>query len=548
MIDAESFLYSLLAFSSAMFLLIILFNDKSFLDKKNKIHISYISLLGWTVLSCFIESLIGLFLNKIIINDKLYFFFESCFYIFTAIASTFWLNYVMAISNLSKKRNYAIRWYGLFTILVQLVLIIINSKNNMIFSITDHRYCDGKYFYVIFIIQFTVYAISGFKAISVMFKYDYNSFRFFLSFCVFIVFPLCFGFSLLFFYGIPSFSLGYMFSICLIHFFLSVWNQKVKKDELENAKNQAENANKAKSIFLFNMSHDIRTPLNAITGYLELISKNTDDKQKINEYLDKAKKSSDNLLALINNILEFARIENGKIEIEEIPCDLSNSVEYTLQELDLLAKKKNITLIGKAEIFNPYIKCDIVHTGEIVTNILSNALKYTPSGGKVEFIQRQLPCEDKNKCIFEFTCKDNGIGMSKEFISHAFDNFERERTSANYNVQGTGLGLGIVKKLTDLMNGTVEIQSEVGKGTTITTRFIHDFCSKDEVVGFGTDNNVNVNSLKGRKCLLVEDNEFNMEIAQTMLSDNGLIVDTASNGKSPATNFWKKKVIITILF
>lgn len=305
------------------------------------------------------------------------------------------------------------------------------------------------------------------------------------------------------------------------------------------AKEQAEIASKAKSQFLFNMSHDIRTPMNAIVGFTELAKRNINNPDQLNEYLSNIDVASEQLLGLINNVLEMASIENGKTNITEVPVDISSIVEKTMIMVESEAKKKNLTIEGSANIPSPYIFEDENHINEIVLNIISNSIKYTPSGGNIRFSFTQLHGKSDDDCIMEFVCEDNGIGMSKEFLNHVFESFSRERSSTVSKIHGTGLGLGIVKKLVDLMNGTIDIVSEPDKGTRITICTPHRYAEMESADKENEPASYDVNMFKGRRLLLVEDNELNREIAATILKEVGFIIDTAVDGQD-AVNIIKE--------
>ena len=305
------------------------------------------------------------------------------------------------------------------------------------------------------------------------------------------------------------------------------------------AKEQAEIASKAKSQFLFNMSHDIRTPMNAIVGFTELAKRNINNPDQLNEYLSNIDVASEQLLGLINNVLEMASIENGKTNITEVPVDVSSAVEKTMIMVESEAKKKNLTIEGSANIPSPYIYEDENHINEIVLNIISNSIKYTPSGGNIRFSFTQLPGKSDDDCIMEFVCEDNGIGMSKEFLNHVYESFSRERSSTASKVHGTGLGLGIVKKLVDLMNGTIDIVSEPNKGTRITICTPHRYAEMESADKENEPASYDINMFKDRRLLLVEDNELNREIAATILKEVGFIIDTAVDGQE-AVNIIKE--------
>lgn len=299
--------------------------------------------------------------------------------------------------------------------------------------------------------------------------------------------------------------------------------------KLEEALKQAEAANKAKSNFLFSMSHDIRTPMNAIVGYTELIMKYYEDKDRLLDYLDKIRASSDFLLSLINNVLEMARIESGKVFLDESPiraCMMTKEIAAVYTEL---MKKKNIEFIQDMEIKAECIMADKVKIKEIVLNLVSNAYKYTPEGGRIVLRQRDYPSDREGYVFVETIVSDNGVGMSKEYLPHLYEDFSREKNATEEGIQGTGLGMPIVKRLVDLMDGTISVDSELGKGTTFTIVIPHRVAEIEDT-HMKNENETDSECFAGKRLLLAEDNELNAEIAIDILSDMGFEVEWASDG------------------
>ena len=290
-----------------------------------------------------------------------------------------------------------------------------------------------------------------------------------------------------------------------------------------------ESANRAKSTFLFNMSHDIRTPMNAIVGYTELILKHSNDWEKCLNYLGKIRSSSDFLLSLINNVLEMARIESGKVVLDEAPFETGKMAEEVVAVYSELMKNKNIEFIHTLDVHTKYIFADKVKIKEILLNLVSNAYKYTPEGGRIVFARRELPCEKKGYIVMETVVTDNGIGMSKEYLPKLFEEFSREQNATENKIQGTGLGMPIVKKLVELMGGTITVESELGKGTTFVVRIPHRIAGVEDIQ---RDDIVVVDTgiFKGRRILLAEDNDLNAEIATEILKDVGFVIERAADG------------------
>ena len=301
--------------------------------------------------------------------------------------------------------------------------------------------------------------------------------------------------------------------------------------ELQDARAKAEAASNAKTTFLFNMSHDIRTPMNAIIGFTEMARNNLDSPDKVANYLDKVKISSDHLLQLINDVLDMARVESGSISIEENCCNVRNEMEnlYTILKANADSKQVNLYM-DFVNLTSENVIADRLHVNQILINIISNAIKYTDPGGNVSFSIRQLPSDREGYCSYEFIVSDDGIGMSEEFVGKIFESFSRERTSTLSGVEGTGLGMSIVKHLVDLMDGDIYVRSEEGVGTTVTLNLEFREASGSAETSDETAIDVKEVSLEGMKVLLVEDNELNREIIRAILEEKGIIVTEAEDG------------------
>ena len=300
-------------------------------------------------------------------------------------------------------------------------------------------------------------------------------------------------------------------------------------EQLEEAVSAAQSANRAKTDFLFNMSHDIRTPMNAIIGYTAMAKKHVENPQ-VQDYLDKIDISGKQLLSLVNQVLEMSMIESGKITIAEEPVNIVEVAKNleTIAAADIGLKGISYTLdtdgIVHQEVFT-----DVSRINQIIINIIGNAVKYTPEGGRIDCTIKEQPCEKEGYGLYVTSISDTGIGMSEEYLDHVFEEFTREQTSTVSNIQGTGLGMSIVKKLLDLMDSTIDIRSKQGEGTTVTISVPMRWNtgsseSKDEV-----QKSADV-SVEGMRILLVEDNEMNREIAQEILEDEGIEVHTAEDG------------------
>ena len=303
--------------------------------------------------------------------------------------------------------------------------------------------------------------------------------------------------------------------------------EAVYAKQIEKVATEAQHANQAKTRFLFNMSHDIRTPMNAIIGYTQLLENNLDNKKQALDYILKLKSSSTILLSLINYILEMTQIESGKLDLKKEIGDLDDLVKNINVVVEPLIKEKKLHYSYHLEIKHHHIICDKTKLREIVLNILSNAIKYTPEGGNVELLIQEISFEN-NKVKYHFIIIDNGIGMKEDFLPHIFEEFAREKTSTESKVPGVGLGLPIVKSLIDMMNGTIQVESKLNKGTKFTVEL--SFLTSLQVENVN-ERNTSTLDFSGKHILLVEDNELNAEIGIELLNTFKVIIDLAKNGE-----------------
>ena len=300
---------------------------------------------------------------------------------------------------------------------------------------------------------------------------------------------------------------------------------------LEKSAQEAREANEAKTRFLFNMSHDIRTPMNAIIGFSDLLEKHIDEREKVLDYTKKIKSSSSFLLSLINYVLEMARIESGKAVLKEEVGDLQLLTNMLSDVFEPLVRQKQLTCTCHTDLMHPYVICDKTKVREILLNIISNAIKYTPEGGHIAVSISETPCEQAGTGRYTLRVQDDGIGMSEDYLPHIFEEFSREHTSTESKVIGTGLGLPIVKALVDRMHGTIDVQSKIGCGTTMTVTLPLPLASEEQVRAYQQPVEEQLPAdLKGRRILLAEDNDLNAEIAMTLLQENGLEVERAADG------------------
>lgn len=310
-----------------------------------------------------------------------------------------------------------------------------------------------------------------------------------------------------------------------IYAFCLVIDVTKQREELEKALELAKTANKVKSTFLFNMSHDIRTPMNAIIGFNNLALEYIDEKDILKDCLEKVKNSCQYLVSLINNIFDMSSIEFGKLKAEKEPVSILAVVDNIKNVFEQVSKTNGINLIFETDVTHEHVLVDKVHITRILSNIVGNAIKYTNENGFVNIKVTEKKSKQKDYAIYEFVVDDSGIGMSEQFLTHIYDAFSREQNPMGQSRQGTGLGMTITKELVNLMHGTIDIKSKIGVGTKVTVALELQLLSKERFELLS-----NCNSLKGKRILLVEDNELNRELTGHFLKHAGLLVDEAEDG------------------
>ena len=428
-----------------------------------------------------------------------------------------WMSYVSDYLEISEKAGQFFKNIGkIFAIFTCTVLFINHIATNIFYVDSSGIY---KSTYLRYAALFAIVIIFGGSAIFALknLKKNKNDSIVMLSFSLISIVS---SFAQMFNSFFPAYSIGFLIGCCFIHTFL--YGQYKKETEIKLIE-----ASRAKSDYLYSMSHDIRTPMNAIVGFSELIEKHYDEKEKCLSYVEKIKGSSDFLLSLINNVLDIASIESGKAVLNEDVWD-TDSIDKDIYALfEKQAQDKNIKFTINKDIKHNYCYCDKVKLREVLLNLISNAFKYTPNNGSVTIDVKELDCNKEGYANYKVTVSDTGVGMSKEYLPHVFDKFVRETTSKGKDSGGTGLGLPIVKSIIDLMGGSIVVDSKLGEGTTFTVTYKLKIAEKPQV----KEDVVEHKDLSNKVILVVEDNDINAEVITAILEDMSIIVKRAKDGK-----------------
>ena len=527
-------LYGVCAFVCALVSFILPLRMEPNLRKDNPVDKAFMQLSHWTVFFCLTDSAWGFLASDLIMNDTALFLLSTCFHLFAAFTPYVWLNFVLAyLGGLKYEKLYRIFTLSLFA--AQAVLLIINFIQPLIFYVDENGlYATHFIRKILFYAQYSVYIIIAiFCIVSLPVtregkEYTEGEKRLrnnLTAILVFIAAPIATGIFQLIYPDAPAYSIGYMLGNCIIYSF--VVTDIIEARVLEKTVAQA--ANKAKSTVLFNMSHDIRTPMNAITGYTTLAKKHIDEKDKVEDCLNKIGKAGDSLLSLINQVLDMSRIESGKVELAEEPADIVSIAGEMIAIISQSAAAKNITVTSEQDVRDRNVFADSGRINQLLLNVLGNAVKYTPEGGSISCSILQTRCEKAGCATYVFTAQDTGIGMSREFLENIFEPFSRETTTTVSKIEGSGLGMAIVKRLVDFMGGDIHIESYPGKGTKVTIALTLKINPNPPEKKQGSGRSAG-NLFKGRRILLVEDNEMNREIACELLTEQGIIVETAEDG------------------
>lgn len=526
-------LYAVMAFTDALLVAVMAYSSMKNLRVTGKHHIR---IFLWVMLFCIQDGIWGLFASHTIRSDLGLYIVSYGFHFFAISSSVVWSIYFVArLDNQIKKVKLCLA-LPVILALVQFGMLAANIPTKFMFYVDERgEYTTTDYRAIMFYMQFAVYILIGLITMVSALRSEKEKKEKLIAVFAVNMAPIISSIFQMFYPDAPYDSLGFTFGCLIIHSFLTreyekqVFDLKVLREDLKQALKNAESANRAKSTFLFNMSHDIRTPMNAILGYTNMAKKCQVD-EKVAGYLNKIDISGNQLLSLINQVLDMSRIESGRIVLQEQKINLMEAAEVVRTVYAEQARGKKIDFtVDVVDVKHVNVIGDFDRITQVCNNLNGNAIKYTPEGGTIKNTVREVPSDDPSFARFEFIVQDNGIGMSKDYIPHLFEEFSREENSTVRKIQGTGLGMSIVKKLVDLMGGSIDVTSEPGKGTcfVITLSLKIDDGSTGAAEKNETVSDV---SLKGMKVLLVEDIEMNREIAQDILNDYEIRVDMAENG------------------
>lgn len=530
-------LYSVMAFTCALFVAIVGHASIRNLKIKAKHHIM---MFLWVFLFCIQDGIWGLYASHIINDAQGLYNVSYIFHIFAICSCGVWTAYfIYRIKNRLKEFDVhmPLRLTAIaLIVIVQLGMLIANTTTEFMFYVDEHgEYVTTDYRAIMFYIQLAVYVFIVLET-SIRAIFDKRNRKNWMTISLVSLAPIVSGIFQMIYPNAPYDSIGFTLGCLLIHSFLSVEyeQQVIELESLRRALNQALDdanaANNAKTAFLFSMSHDIRTPMNAITGYASLAKKYIGNTEQVKGYLDKIDVSGTRLLALINQVLEMSRVESGKVVLLEVPTSIKEKNEVIDVIFSEQARSAGIELLIESKnIVHDYVLTDGDRLDQIINNVISNAIKYTKEGGTVKYSVEERACDTDGYGMYVFTVADTGIGMSKEFIPKMFETFSRAENSTVSRIQGTGLGMPIVKKLVELMKGSIDIESKLGEGTTFTISIPMKITSEPKSSDEKTEKLADI-SLAGMRVLLVEDNEMNREIAGEILTDYDVEVEFAEDG------------------
>ena len=462
------------------------------------------------------------------------------YFIVAGILPFAWLVYTVRSG---ANQSFGKRWLKMLLtmpLLVFLCLLLTNHWGRWIFYIDEAgRYNRGILYILQPLCSYVYFAIPAARTLAAFFRGGIKDKKVSQSMISFVFVPLIFGVFQIVYYGSPWLCMGITIAVLQLYLYTLAVDEmnherqyqellEKKNADLQDALIRAEAANKSKSIFLNSMSHDIRTPMNAILGFARIAKENVGEKEKVEDCLDKVLSSGDYLLHLINEVLDMARIESGKVSIDEKTVSLRELVMYLESLFRITMKQKDIAFEVEMNLQEEYVYVDELRLNQVCMNLLSNAQKYTHAGGSVWFTCTQQGEKTGDRANYLFSIRDTGMGMSKSFQENLFGAFERENRAEIGQIQGSGLGLAITKHLVDLMGGRIEVESEQGKGTEMRV-YLSLQLDPDARIKT-TRRELSKIDFTGKRILLAEDNELNSEIAQTLLGEVGFAVEVAPDG------------------
>lgn len=542
-------LYSVAAAFAAIVLLVSRIPNIKIKDdlEMNKADRVYNILSIWVVFFCIQDAIWGIVAGEYVMNDKLLFFCSGFFHFCCVVTLYLWVAYVLTYLENRVKRAIIYRFIAMMLVLVQIFVLIANCFTPIMYYIDEFGiYQTLPIRSISFYLQYAGYITIGLLAGYLYLKEkDHEIKSKYIAVLAFVIAPIISGaFQRLYPDG-PFNSIGFVLGCIIIQNFIIARERnelmQFKNDILQQnldetmqnlirAKEEAESANRAKTAFLFNMSHDIRTPMNAIIGFSTLLEKNFYDEEKRRDYFEKLRSSSNFLLELVNNVLEMARIESGKMTLDETPADLEDFNKTLMAVFEEQLQKKKLTMTYESKVEHRYLYADTTKANEVFLNILSNAIKYTPEGGHIKMTVVEHRSPKDGQVMITNTIEDDGIGISADYLPIIFEEFSRENNTTMSKVIGTGLGMPITKRLVTLMGGTINVESELGKGTKMIVTLPHKIADPKSIRRNDSIAEIDMAGFEGKRILLAEDNELNAEIATELLEDVGFKVERAIDG------------------
>ena len=521
-------LYAVAAITCALVILLLTVRTRRNLSRNNPLDKAFLILIDWTTMFCFADGFWGVMASDLAMNDTVLTIASFIFHFLAALTSAVWLQFILAyLGNVKKRKLY----FGVtFTLIAaEVVLLILNFSNHQIFYLaSDGAYHSGGLRKFLFYAQYVTYLTMA--VISLVRIAESNRSRSsHIAVLAFVGAPILCGIFQLLYPDAPAYSIGYTLGCCIVYSF--VVSDMIEARTRESLMNSS--ANKAKTTFLNNMSHDIRTPLNAIAGFNNMAMKALGkDEDKVRDCLKKIGLSSDSLLGIINDILEISRIEAGKITVAQDKGKVIYSFANIEPMMNEIARTAGIKLqFSFGKIDDMYVICDFSHCARVFTNLINNAIKYTRRGGSIHVHCEQTGRRDDGYGIYTYTFADNGIGMSEEFQKELFKPFARENTATVSGIQGSGLGLALCKNIVEALGGSITCASRQNVGSTFTVTLPFRIQEGQEFTDpTGKESQELPEFLTGKKIILVDDNELNREIASALLREMGAEVTEATDG------------------